>query len=119
MEDPYQSMKIEKGVLYIDFQLFYGVGSWVITSTTYLFRYQDKDFVLIGAENKSFDRASQNYEDYSFNFLTKKWSLTSGNDGTKQKPKTDWYTLDLKELKTLTTLKQPYRWEVIKDVFYN
>jgi len=117
MEDPYQSVKIRKGVLDIEFEMFYNMGSWEVTNTTYKFRYQNRNFVLIGAENYIYNRGSMDYIDYSFNFLTKKWSLTTGGDDSKQKPKTEWNTLDLKELKTLKTLISPYLWEVAPDVY--
>lgn len=117
MDDPYQSVKISKGILEIDFQLFYNMGSWITTTTSYKFRYQNNDFELIGADNNMFNRASMNYEDYSYNFLTKKWSYTKGEDDSKQKPKIEWNTIDLKELKTLKTLISPYLWEVTKDIY--
>lgn len=117
MSDPYQSIKIEKGILQISFQLFYNMGSWLITNTSYKFRYQDNNFVLIGADNNSFHRARNDYENYSYNFLTKKWSLTKGSEESEEKPTIDWHSLDLKELKTFKTFKEPYTWEVTKDVY--
>jgi len=117
IEDPYQSIKINQGILQIDFQLFSNMGSWSVTSTSYKFQYQDKDFVLIGADNNSFNRSTNDYENYSYNFLTNKWSLTKGNDNSNRKPKTKRHSLDLKKLKTLKTFKQPYTWEVTKDIY--
>ena len=64
------------------------MGSWYVTNSAYKFRYQQHQFVLIGADNFSFHRATQDFEDYSYNFLTKKRVLTKGNDdkGTKKTP---------------------------------
>jgi len=117
MEEPYQSIKIINGALRLDFQLFSNMGSWFITSSSYIFRYQNNDFFLIGAEYKSFNRANQDYEDYSYNFSTKEWSLTTGNESSNTKPKVEWHKLDLKVLKTFSTFKKPFTWEVTKDIY--
>jgi hypothetical protein len=124
MEDPYKSMKIEKGILQINFYLFYNMGSWLVTNTSYKFRYQHNAFVLIGAENYNFHRTTLDYENYSFNFLTNNWSVTKGNsnsdkgnDHSEEKQKCERYILELTELKTFKTFKQPYTWEVINGVY--
>ena len=54
MNDPYQEMAIKNGVLEIKFHLFYNMGSWYVTNSAYKFRYQQHQFVLIGADNFSF-----------------------------------------------------------------
>lgn len=116
MDDPYQSIKIDKGILQIDFRLFYNMGSWYVNTATYKFRYQNNQFTLIGADNKSFHRASHDFEEYSYNFLTRKRSLTTGNDekGTK---KTEWKTFNLTTPKTLKTFPRPFTWEVEESVY--
>lgn len=116
MDDPYQELTINKGLLEIKFHLFYNIGSWYVTNAVYKFRYQQGQFVLIGANNSSFHRSTHDYEDYSYDFLTKKRTLTKGNDdkGTK---KTTWKTLRLTTLKTLKTFSEPFTWEVERDVY--
>ena len=116
MDDPYQELSINKGVLEIRFHLFYNMGSWYVTNAVYKFRYQKGQFVLIGADNFFFHRATQDYEDYSYNFLTKKRILTKGNEnkGTK---KTFSKTLNISTLKTLKTFLEPFSWEVEKDIY--
>lgn len=86
MDDPYQEMTIKNGVLEIKFHLFYNMSSWYVTNSAYKFRYQQHQFVLIGADNFFFHRVTQDFEDYSYNFLTNKRVLTKGNDnkGTKK-----------------------------------
>jgi len=74
MDDPYQGIAIDKGILKLDFHLFYNMGSWYSTSSTYKFRFDGKAFVLIGADLSTIHRATLDYEDYSYNFLTKKRS---------------------------------------------
>ena len=116
MDDPYQGIKIYKGILQINFHLFYNMGCWYTTSTSYKFRYQDKQFILIGADYSSIHRATLDFEDYSYNFLTKKRSLTKGND-IKRTKKVYWKTLNIVMLKTLTTFKVPYSWEIETDIY--
>jgi hypothetical protein len=116
MDDPYQGMKISNGILQISFMLFYNMGSWHTTSSSYKFRYQNNELVLIGADYSSEHRATLDFEDYSYNFLTRKRSLTKGNSkkGTK---KVEWKPLDIGAIKTLSTFKTPYSWEVEKGVY--
>ena len=116
MEDPYQEMMIDKGVLEIKFHLFYNMGSWYVTNSTYKFRYQHGQLVLIGADNFSFHRATHDYENYSYNFLTRKRILTKGNDnkGTK---KSSSKTISISALKTLKSFSEPFTWEVEKDIY--
>lgn len=115
MDDPYQGITIDKGILKIDFHLFYNMGSWYSTSSTYKFRFDRKTFVLIGADLSTIHRATLDYEDYSYNFLSKKRSYTKGNDqsGTK---KTTLKTVALTSLKTFKTFKEPYSWEIETDI---
>jgi hypothetical protein len=115
MDDPYQGITIDKGILKIDFHLFYTMGSWYSTSSTYKFRFDRKTFVLIGADLSTIHRATLEYEDYSYNFLTKKRSYTKGNDQSGDK-KTTLKTFPLTSLKTFETFKEPYSWEIESDV---
>lgn len=116
MDDPYQALAIKKGVLEISFNIFYNIGSWYVTNSTYKFRYQQGQFVLIGADNSSFHRATHDYENYSYNFLAGKRSLTKGNDNNG-KERTTWKTVKILPLKTLKTFTEPFSWEVEKDVY--
>jgi hypothetical protein len=116
MDDPYVPMIISKGVLIIAFHIFYNAGSWYVTNADYRFRYQNKEFVLIGANYFSFHRATTEFENYSYNFLTNKRELKKGND-QETTQKTYWKTLKIPELKTLKTLKQPFTWHVEEDVY--
>lgn len=115
MDDPYQDLTITKGALRLKFQLFYTMGSWYVTDLLYIFRYEDGEFVLIGADYYSLHRASRDFEQYSFNFLTKKRSYTKGKAG-KRTNKPAWKPIKT-ELKNLRTLKEPLTWEVEKDFY--
>ena len=115
LEDPYQEIEITKGILMVKFQLFYNMGSWYTTNTSYKFHYQNNQFALIGADYYSFHRATHDYEEYSFNFLSKKRSLKKGNEKEKTK-KTAWSAIKISELKTLETLKKPFDWEIEEGI---
>jgi hypothetical protein len=117
MDDPFGDISIRKGVIKIDIHYFYYMGSWNVSSYSYKFRYQDNAFALIGADCSDFHRASHDFTDCSFNFLTKKWSLKTGNESNAESStKTTWHTLELQELKTLGTFKQPFTWNVVDGV---
>ena len=111
MDDPFQELNIYAGILEIKFRLFYNMGSWNASTASYKFRYQKREFVLIGADSFSLHRATLDFEEYSYNFLTKKRSLTKGNDNTGKK-KTIWKALNISPLKTLKTFTAPFTWEV-------
>ena len=115
IEDPYQELAINKGVLEITFNIFQNMGGWTVVNVVYTFRYQQKQFTLVGADYSTFNRASHDSQDYSYNFLTKKRSLTT-RDGESEAKKTTWKRLSVPVLKTLKTFKQPFTWEVDKDV---
>jgi hypothetical protein len=116
MEEPYQDISINNGVLKIDFNIFMNMGGWGMSNNSYKFRFQDTDFVLIGADYNYVNRASGETEERSYNFLTKKVKVSTGTIES-DKQKVIWRTIDLKELKTFKTFKQPFTWEVENDYY--
>ncbi len=116
MDEPLASISAGGNVLSVRFHLWYSMGSWYVTDTEYKFRYSGNGFELIGAENSSFHRATHDYENLSYNFLTKKYSITIGNDESG-KAKTKWYKLPEGKLKTLKELEKPYEWNIV-DSYY-
>ncbi|RYY19481.1 MAG: hypothetical protein EOO04_21930 [Chitinophagaceae bacterium] len=116
MDDPFQKIIINDGILTITFQQFYTIGSWYVTNALYRFRYQQSQLRLVGAEYSSLHRASNEYENYSYNFLTNKRSYTKGINH-KPGAKTTWKTLNIPALKTLKTFRKPFTWEVEKEVY--
>jgi hypothetical protein len=116
MDDPYQDISIDKGVLKIDFQIFMNMGAWGMSNNSYKFRYRDNEFVLIGADYNSVNRASGETEDRTYNFLTKKVKVAKGTIES-DKQKIVWRSINLKELKTIKTFKQPFTWEVEKGKY--
>jgi len=116
MDDPYQDVTIKNGILEIKFHLFYNIGSWHVTNAVYKFRYQQGQFVLVGANNSYFHRGTHEFEEYNYNFLTKKRTLTQGNENKRSK-KTNLKSLNNSELKTLKTFREPFTWEVEPNIF--
>lgn len=116
MEEPFQDISIHNRVLKIEFFIFYNMGSWEMSNNSYNFRYQDNAFTLISADDNTVNRGSGETENRSYNFLTKKVKVTTGNISS-DKGKTIWQTISINELKTLKTFKQPFTYEVEKDIF--
>lgn len=115
MEDPYQNIEIKNGTLEISFTLFFSIGSWYVTNAVYKFRYLKSSFVLIGAEKQTFHRATREFEEYSFNFISGKRKLSKGNDAKGIKT-VIWKTMRRIQTKTIQTLKAPFHWEIEKAV---
>ena len=116
MDEPFQKISISKGILQIDFQIFMNMGGWEMSDNSYKFRYLDNEFLLIGADYNSTNRASGETEYRSYNFLTKKVKTTTGNFSIS-KQKTVWRKFVIQKLKTLKTFVQPFTWEVEKDYY--
>jgi hypothetical protein len=111
-DDPFDEIVISNGILEISFHWWQSVGSWFTSQYSYKFKYQNNTFTLIGADCSSFHRASGDSKVYSFNFLTKKYSLTIGNDFDENiKPKTSWHKISIKEPRTFKTFKEPFTWD--------
>lgn len=117
MSEPFQSLKIKNGVIQLDFEIWYSAGSWGTSRASYKFRYQNGEFALIGADKTESMRNTGETETRSYNFLTKKMSVTTGNFTPKTKDKVIWRKVKIGELKTLRTFVKPFEWEVEKDYF--
>ncbi len=116
MDDPFLNISIANKVLQIDFRIWMSMGSWEMSTNYYKFRYQNKQFQLIGADYNSANRGSGDTEDRSYNFLTKKVKIAIGNF-SNDKQDVKWRTFNLKEVKTLSTFTQPFTWEIEKDFY--
>jgi hypothetical protein len=116
MDDPFDDLKILNEILEIDFHIWTSIGSWSASRNIYNFRFQDKEFKLIGADYFYHHRATEETEDRSYNFLTKKVKVSTGNIST-DKENTIWRVFEIKELKTFKTFTQPFTWEIEKDFY--
>ena len=79
-----------KGVLKISMEYFASAGSWSQPTTTYLFRYQNGDFYLIGKDENELARNTGETVETSENYLTCKRCVTTGNAFNNKKPVAKW-----------------------------
>jgi hypothetical protein len=114
---PFNSLKIQNNVLEIAYSFDYVNGNFQFY--TYKFRFQKGQFVLIGSESEEIVRRNFHFEKVSYNFLTMKWSLTVGDhaDPPQLETKTEWFKLNLPELKTFKSMRWPGSWELVKGRF--
>ena len=110
--DTLDDIIIKNNVLKIVFNYFMSAGSWNTSSDTYIFRFQNNVFELIGYESDSYMRNTGEEEKVSINFSTNKVKSTTGGnmfEDAKDKPKDKWrnikfekkYILDEMTEKTL------------------
>lgn len=116
MEEPFQGISISNKILQIDFQIFMNMGGWGMSNNSYKFRYQNKEFTLIGADYNSAQRNTGETENRSYNFLTKKVKIETGNFSSDTQ-KIKWRKFQIAKLKTLKTFGEPFTWEVEKDYY--
>jgi len=115
-EEPFQDVSIKKGVLELSFQLFSSAGSWSTTSSSYRFKFLNGEFVLIGADKTDSMRNSGEMKSRSYNFLTSRLKVSTGNFSSDRE-KVRWKTYKLKKLKTLDTFKAPFSWKIEADYY--
>ncbi len=112
MDEPLDGLSIsDKGVLKITFRFWYSAGSWTFAIHNYAFRYDQKNFNLIGYDLNDIHRGSGDETNYSINFLTKKMRVTKGNIGSNKLDSDEWKSFKLKELKNLESLKASSKWK--------
>jgi len=115
-EEPFQDVSIKKGVLELSFQLFSSAGSWSTTSSSYRFKFLHSGFVLVGADKTDSMRNTGEMESRSYNFLTSRLKVSTGNFSSDRE-KVRWKTYRLKKLKTLDTFKAPFSWKIESDYY--
>lgn len=67
-----EGITIHKGILSLELSYFMACGGWEWPRHTYIFRWQNQQFALIGFDYYSFHRASGEETNKSYNFSTKK-----------------------------------------------
>jgi hypothetical protein len=115
MSEPFQEASIKNGVLQLSFEQWSSAGSWSMAQMSYKFRFQNGDFVLIGADKTESMRNTGEMETRSYNFLTKKVRIETGNFSSDKKGKVRWKAFKLEKLKTFDTFKAPFDWEIEPD----
>ena len=116
MEEPFDDLTIKKNVLSIRFNIFMNMGSWYMSTNSYKFRFQENAFKLIGADYNSTHRSSGEIENRSYNFLSKKVLIETGNASNSMLNAT-WRTFNFIDLKTFKTFIKPFTYEV-ENGFY-
>ena len=85
LDEPFLDMEIKKnGTIWFKFYFFYSAGSWWVSNDTYVFRYQNNRFELIGHESSSFHRATHEESTTSTNFSTKMHHFTYTDENGKK-----------------------------------
>lgn len=95
-EELYSSIS-PKGVLSIHYNIFYGAGTWWWPSATFLFRYENDKFRLIGEETNAFHRATGEGMRTSVNYLTGKQYSIEFNMFEDKTEKPVWSSIEKKD----------------------
>ena len=114
--EPFQEVRIKNGILELSFELFSSAGSWSMTSSSYRFKFLNGEFVLVGADKTDSMRNSGEMKSRSYNFLTSRLKVSTGNFSSDRE-KVRWRTYRLKKLKTLDTFKAPFSWKIESDYY--
>lgn len=115
--EPFQEISIKNNVLNIEFELWQSAGGWGMTRAMYRFRYRSGEFQLIGADSTEAMRNSGEMETRSYNFLTNRVRVSTGNFSSDKNRKVRWRNLRKAPLKTFKTFPRPFEWEVERDSF--
>lgn len=99
-EELYSSIS-SKGVLSIHYNIFYGAGTWWWPEATFLFRYENDKFRLIGEEREAFHRATGEGMKTSVNYLTGKQYSIEFNMFDDKKSKPVWSSVEKDAVKYL------------------
>lgn len=94
-------LDIVNGVLKIYVHYWMSCGSYEVNQASYTFRFQQRDFELIGFDHHAYSRASGAEWEKSINFSTRRKSETRGGnmfEDSENQPRTTWGTIPLKKL---------------------
>ena len=114
--DPFEDIKIENHILKI-FYTSKSIENFNSNSSTYSFRYQNGEFLLIEVDRQLWSEFPPCIEINKFDFVNMKWSVSKGDPNKGQKPRTLWKGLNNIETQTIRTFKRPYMWHVTEDIF--
>ncbi len=91
-----------RGTMTIGIEAFMTMGSYNSPDVTYVFRFQNGDFFLIGYETDEFSRNSGERRVYSYNYLTWRKQTVTDNGFDDSVPKKEkWEKIAKKPLKRL------------------
>ncbi|WP_316794561.1 hypothetical protein [Pedobacter frigoris] len=114
MGDPLRPLKIADNKLTLSFE---GGGNWR-WKLSYTFRHQNNDWQLTKANNFAYHNSSGEMNDKQYDFVNKKRVVISGtienknaNNEKIEQP------LSVKALRTFTSFKKPWTWEIGPDEY--
>jgi hypothetical protein len=112
--EPFKNLSITNNTLNLAFA---GGANWR-WKLNYQFKYQNKDWVLIQANNVYYNASSGEMTDKQYNFTTRRMKQTTGNLFTRNVANQVFEDVLLfTDLRTLNTFKKPWTWEITKDNF--
>lgn len=110
--DPLKNINIVNNRLILAFE---GGANWR-WKLNYEFKYTNKDWNLVNANNFYYNASSGEMTDRQYNFLDRKLRMVFGNvANTTNEVREE--TLIFGSFKNLTTFKKPWTWEIMKDNF--
>lgn len=107
MDEPFAGLEIKKGTIHFNFYYWFSMGSWYVTNQTFVFRYQNNQFELIGFQSNSFHRSSHGSSNVSINYSTRKGN-SYYSESEEEKGETKWGTFKMDKLLTFDTVGNPY-----------
>ena len=87
--------------LIISLEYFASMGGWDAPTYSYVYRFQDGDFFLIGKDEEHLIRNTGGIEKDSYNYLTHKRQHTTDNASKKTKAKSRWSAIPKEPLQPL------------------
>ena len=114
MGDPLRPLKIASNTLLLSFE---GGGNWR-WKLHYSFKYQDKEWQLTQAGNYAYHDGSGEMNDKQYDFVNNKKTVVSGkiSSGTLAN-ETFEQPLNIKTMRTFSSFKKPWTWEIRPDEF--
>ena len=114
IDDPFDRIKIKRGVLYVHTHFWANAGSWEASSNRLAFRHDNECFRLIGFDDKSLRRNTGGRQDLSINLLTGSSSLVSWNEFDRTVPRSrldkvvnSKHKICIDDIEDATTFKPP------------
>ncbi|MHA4894933.1 hypothetical protein ACXZ1K_09285 [Pedobacter sp. PWIIR3] len=109
MGDPLRPLSIADEKLGLNFE---GGSNWK-WSLSYSFRFYNQEWQLTTARNYTFHDASGEMNNKDYDFIAKTRTTVSGTINNRKKANTSFAKpIKLAKLKTFTTFKKPWTWEI-------
>lgn len=114
MGEPFKALEISNNKLNLHFE---GGNDWR-WKLAYQFKYQNKDWVLTDANNTYYNITSGEMTAKNYDFTNRRMKQTKGNFFNRdQAHEVSEEILYFTQLRTLSTFKKPWTWEITKDNF--